>query len=88
MSRRAKRPMVDHRATAAALRNLPGVWLPVGDYRNGATADAVARAIQAGRQIGPRSIPYTPAGAFEARLEFVEDGTRIHARYIGEEATR
>jgi hypothetical protein len=62
------------------------VWLVVADYRNRGTADRMALAIRDGRPVGRGSVPYTPAGAFEARLEFVEDGTRIHARYIGEEA--
>lgn len=88
MSRRAKRPMVDHQATAETLRSQPGVWQPVADYRNRGTADRMVRAIRDGLPVGRGSIPYLPAGAFEAQLEFVEDGTRIHARYISEEVPR
>lgn len=86
MSRRAKAPRVNHQAAVAALRNKPGVWQPIGDYRNRITADNTASAIRYGRPLGSVTCtPYTPAGAFEARTELVEDVTRIHARYIGEE---
>lgn len=88
MSRRAKATRVNHRSVVTALRHQPGVWLPVGDYRNRITADNVATVIRHGRPLGQTGhAPYTPAGAFEARIELVEDVTRIHARYIGEEAT-
>lgn len=86
MSRRAKAPRVDHQATVAALRRTPGRWLLVGDYRNRITADNVATVIRNGRPLGQTGrAPYTPAGAFEARIELVEDVTRIHARYVGGE---
>lgn len=85
MSRRAKAPRVDHRSVVTALRHQPGVWQTVGDYRNRITADNVATVIRRGRPLGQTGhAPYVPAGAFEARIELVEDVTRIHARYVGE----
>lgn len=89
MSRRAKRPMADHRAAAQALRDQPGVWLPVGDYRSRISADSLTVTIRYGYPIGNGChAPYAPAGAFETRIELIDDFTRVHARYIGEEATR
>ncbi|MET9012268.1 hypothetical protein ABZX74_15320 [Streptomyces olivaceoviridis] len=85
MSRLAKRPRANHKQTAEALRQQPGVWLVVGDYRNSISADNLARRIRYGYPIGnpDDSTPYHPAGAYETRTELVEDGTRVHARYTG-----
>lgn len=85
MSRLTKRPRVDHKAAARALRAQPGVWLVVGDYRNSVSADNIARRIRAGYPIGHANdgTPYLPARAYESRTELVEDGTRVHARYTG-----
>lgn len=84
MSRRPKQPRVDHLAAARSLRNTPGVWLPVAEYRNCITADRVTCAIRYGRPLGKAGYAhYTPAGAFEARTELTDDGVRVHARYIG-----
>lgn len=88
MSRPVKRPRIDHQATAAALRHQPGMWQVVGDYRNRITADRTVYSIRTGVPLGQTGDAlYTPAGAFEARIELVEDVTRIHARYIGGEVT-
>ena len=71
------------------MRATPGRWLVVGEYRNRITADKITYAIRTGRSIGSRDdAPYTPAGAYETRIELVEDVTRIHARYIGKETAR
>ncbi|MFF7096354.1 hypothetical protein ACFY9A_28765 [Streptomyces rubradiris] len=80
-----KRPRADHKEVAHALRQHPGVWLPVGDYRNSISADDIARRIRTGYPLGNAdgSTPYLPAGAYESRTELVDDGTRVHARYIG-----
>ncbi|MFI0233092.1 hypothetical protein [Streptomyces sp. NPDC017086] len=85
MSRLTKRPRVDHKAAARALREQPGVWLVVGDYRSKTSADSTVTRIRHGYPIGAREYgtPYLPVGAYEARTEPVEDGTRVHARYIG-----
>lgn len=88
MSRLAKRPAANHQAAAEQLRQQPGVWQPVHEYRSAITAHTVARCIRTGNRMGGTSQnPYTPAGAYEARTELTEDGIRVHARYIGEEAT-
>ena len=88
MSRLSKRPRVDHQATVARLQANPGVWLPVGDYRSSGSARSLLHRIRTGWPIGTAAYgtPYLPAGAYEARTELVEDGTRVHARYIGEDS--
>src|SRR5690606_8313872 len=77
------RKPVNHAETAAALRAQPGVWLPVGEYRNRMTADGIARCIRSGSPLGTRAYPtpYTPTGAFEARTRLTDDGTLVEARY-------
>ncbi|MES9522399.1 hypothetical protein [Streptomyces capoamus] len=83
MSRLAKRPRANHQQTAEALRQQPGVWLVVGDYRNSITAKDIAHRISHGYPMsGPGyGTPYQPVGAYETRTELTDDGTRIHARY-------
>lgn len=72
---------VDHAEVAAALRNQPGTWLPVGEYRNSTTAHSVSRIIRGGLQ--HTGAKYQPAGAFETRTRFTDDGTLLEARYVG-----
>lgn len=86
----SRRPHVNHRRAAAELREQPGTWLPVGEYRNSMTADSAARLIRAATG---GSAPYTarfyaPAGAFEARTRLTEDGTLVEARYVGDGRSR
>lgn len=78
-----RRNRVPHAQVAAALRALPGTWLPVGEYRNRLAADDIARRIRHGYPIGAPAYgtPYTPPGAFEARTRLTDDGTLIEARY-------
>lgn len=77
--RRAKRPMADHGASAAGLREMPGVELLVGTYRAGSnSANSLAGKIHKGQH------GYSPAGAFEARTEPVGDETGLYVRYIGQ----
>lgn len=85
MSRLSKRPRTNHKQVAQALRQQPGVWLVVGEYRSGASADNLARRIRCGYPIGARvyGTPYQPTGAYEACTELVEEGTRVRARYVG-----
>ena len=85
MTRPPKRQRADHQLTAAALRQRPGVWLVVGEYRSNISAEGAARDIRNGYQRRDNAPnPYTPAGAFEARMVQTEFGTNILARYIGE----
>ena len=88
MSRRAKQPRVDHKTVAEVLRDRPGVWLPVGEYRNRGSADGVARWIRIGRVCGTCQIGrwYQPVGAYETRTMLTDDGTLLEARYLGETA--
>lgn len=89
MSRLAKRPRADHKATADRLRQQPGVWQPVHEYRSTITADDVVYRIRTGCRMGPNSLnPYQPAGAYETRTELTDDGVRVDARYIGSERLR
>jgi hypothetical protein len=72
---------VNHAHTAEKLRTNPGQWMPVGEYRNRTTADNIAAMIRAGQWTSGKW--YQPAGAYEARAEMTDDGTRIEARYVG-----
>ncbi|GGQ83403.1 hypothetical protein [Streptomyces flaveolus] len=85
MSRLSHRPRADHRRTVEEARRQPGVWLHVVDYRSTPVAEDVARRIRNGYPIGAHAYgtPYQPTGAFEARTELVDDGTRLQVRYIG-----
>lgn len=74
-TRRRKR--VSHKAVAAQLRTQPGEWAPVGDYSSTSAAGIVHHIQNA------YLVAYDPAGAFEARTELVDEGTRVHARYVG-----
>lgn len=69
---------IKHAEAAQRLREQPGQWLPVGDYSSDQGGYGTARHINLG------TIPaYQPAGAYEARFEATENGTRVHARYVG-----
>jgi hypothetical protein len=83
VSRLARRPRTDHAQTAATLRDQPGVWLPVGEYRARTTADSIAGMIRAARNNCQSGFQYAPAGSFEARTELTDTGTQVMARYIG-----
>ena len=85
MSRLAPRPRADHKRAAEEARRQPGVWLPVTDYRSTHVAQGVARRVCSGYPIGAAvyGTPYRPTGAFEARTELVDGGTRLHVRYVG-----
>ncbi|WP_460071134.1 hypothetical protein [Streptomyces sp. YKOK-I1] len=76
---------VDHAETAAALREQPGVWLPVAEYRNSLTANTVDRIIRTASGGKPHTgRPYEPAGSFETRTQLTDDGTLLEARYVGD----
>lgn len=82
----SRHPRVDHAATAASLREQPGVWLPVGEYRNALTADSTARLIRSAFAGSARYTArfYGPAGSFETRTRLTDDGTLLEARYVGD----
>lgn len=74
---------VDHRATAARLREQPGVWQPVGSYSTPTSAQTTASLIRiGGHSIGAH---YRPDGAYEARTRSDADGVAVEARYVGGE---
>lgn len=79
MSRPARRPRIDHWATADRLRSRPGTWVQIGTYRTAYTARAVAYSVGT----ATRMAMYSPAGAFEARTEPAGDETAVLARYLG-----
>ena len=71
-------PRTHHFLAAKGLREQPGTEQGVGIYRAPYTARSIVHMITTAR------IPcYAPAGAFEARLVTVDDGTAVHARYVG-----
>ncbi|MDX3520774.1 hypothetical protein [Streptomyces scabiei] len=70
---------VRHTRIAERLRDVPGKWLPVGDYANDQSAYGIAHSIKTGMRIPA----YQPAGAYEARIEQTETGARVYARYVG-----
>ncbi|MDI5965813.1 hypothetical protein [Streptantibioticus silvisoli] len=79
---RAAHTLVRHQPIADALREVPGLELPVGTYSARHNAKNVAyRIIHAYR------LPYyEPAGSYTARCEDTEMGTAVYARYVGERA--
>lgn len=85
MSRPARRPRANHSEAAESARQQPGTWVTVNDYRSGLTARDVVRRIRTGTPIGSpaNSTPYLPAGAFEARIELLDEDTRVEARFVG-----
>lgn len=82
MSRRRKQRIADHQKAAATMRNNPGQWIHVNDYRNRQSADNTASYIRHGTNHSPHcKNPYQPAGAYETHTELIDDFTRLHARY-------
>jgi hypothetical protein len=79
MTRPLKRRHIKHAAVAAQLRRHPGMWHEVGEFPGTESASGAARRIRTG-YMAPM---YQPAGAFEARTEPTEFGTRVVARYVG-----
>lgn len=79
MTYQRRGPRADHLAIARALKERPGVWLPVTEYPSRSGALNAALSI---RKADPLRV-YRPAGAFEARIEMTEDGTAVLARYVG-----
>jgi hypothetical protein len=71
-----------HRDVAEKLRRTPGEWAPVGDYASSQSAYGIANMIRSG---GGTIIAYEPVGAFDARVEVVDDGVRVFACYVGGE---
>ncbi|MFF4409870.1 hypothetical protein [Streptomyces sp. NPDC001404] len=78
MPRLRKTPRADHESAAEALREMPGLWLTVKVYPANYSAQSLAVDVGRGRYA------YTPAGAYEARTELVDDGTAVLVRYVGE----
>ncbi|MFF8656764.1 hypothetical protein [Streptomyces huasconensis] len=77
------RTYISHARVAACLRQKPGVWQFVGEYRNASSAARTASLIRTASQATGSN--YAPAGAFESRTRLTDDGTVIDARYVGEE---
>lgn len=70
-------PAANHRQTATAARQAPGVWTPVSVYPARESALTVARHV---RQGGITA--YKPAGSFESYAAIHDDGTAVWARYV------
>ncbi|MEV6569985.1 hypothetical protein [Streptomyces sp. NPDC051577] len=80
MSRYAIRKRADHVAAAQALRAAPCEWQTVHVYATRSAAIGTAWHV---RRPGNGLFAYRPAGAFEARVEMVDGGTALLARYVG-----
>ncbi|MCM1964911.1 YqaJ viral recombinase family protein [Streptomyces sp. G1] len=78
LSRSRLRAQVDHGAAAASARLTPGRWVLAGLYSSSQSAASVSRNVRSGANLS-----YTPAGAYEARHELVDDGANLFVRYAG-----
>jgi hypothetical protein len=81
----SRRRPTGHKAIAEQLRETPGEWGLVAEYRNSLSARGAVFTIRTGLRNRRDNIssPYLPAGAYEARTEPGEHGTRVFARYVG-----
>lgn len=77
-----RRPPTNHADQAAWMKAHPFEWLDVSTYPAAYTAQRVARDIKNGDR-ATVSRHYGPAGAFETRTTTTEQGTTVHARFIG-----
>lgn len=75
MPRRRQTTRANHQAAAEGLREMPGVALTVVVCPACYTAESLARDIRRGRYA------YTPAGAYKARTEPVDNGTAVLVWY-------
>lgn len=80
MSRHPIRKRADHVAAARKLRTTPGEWQTVHVYASRYSAMSAAHLV---RQPRCQWLAYLPAGAYEARVEMVDGGTALLARYVG-----
>jgi hypothetical protein len=79
-----RRRKVDHFAVAAACRENPGVWLPVGEYNSTMSAEGAGSYIRSAVvKASERRSAYSPAGSFETRHALSEFGALVEARYVG-----
>ncbi len=69
-------PRADHAAAAEGLREMPGIYLPVDTYTTSDAAALMALSVQAGDG------HYAPAGAYDARIDAVDGGTRLYVAYV------
>lgn len=83
MPRWGRRTPTRHAQKSAWMRTNPFAWLEVATYPATYTAVAAASAIGGGTDGMHIARHYGPAGAFETRTTTVDDGTTIHARYVG-----
>lgn len=79
-----RRHKINHFAVAAACRENPGVWQPVGEYNSSQSAESAGNSIRGAYvKVPTHRSPYTPAGSFESRHTLTEFGARVEARYVG-----
>lgn len=71
----------DHAKAAAKMREHPGVWMHIATCRTSYTAKGVAYRVRT----ATRQSVYEPTGAFEARVQQLDDGTAVIARWLGPE---
>lgn len=82
-NRITNRHPIRHAPIADALRETPGLELPVGTYSSRYSAKDTVRRIETADHI----TAYQPAGSFTARWEDADDGTTVYARYVGANTT-
>ena len=69
-------PHADHAAAADALREMPGVYLPVETYPTSDAAAVMALSVRGGDG------HYAPAEAYDSRIRDVDGGTRLYVAYV------
>ena len=69
-------PKTNHAAAAEGLREMPGVYLPVADYKTQYAATLMARSVQDGGG------HYGPAGAYNAYVEEVGGASRLYVAFV------
>jgi hypothetical protein len=74
-----KRPGHDWALIARCLREQPGEWARVADYRAMSVAKQMAYYVRTGQRAG-----MSPAGTFEATARAVDGVATVYARFIGE----
>ncbi|MFE9391627.1 hypothetical protein [Streptomyces sp. NPDC006784] len=79
MTRPRKRTYPSHAKAAARLREHPGMWMQVAVYPVAYSARGAAHRIRTAYRLPS----YEPAGAFEARVEQLDEGTAVVARWLG-----
>ena len=77
------RVLTRHADKAAWMRDHRFEWLEIATYPAAYSANCATHGIRGGAPTNRIARHYGPAGAFETRTETTDQGTTVHARYIG-----